>query len=474
MAPLRRIVISLVLLSGIFNSSFSIIVWNGKIVAEWPLQPPPFLRKTIAAPTTSASVSEGFGLYSHPSGKIFGLTMIVDFSDQPSAFTLQQVGDWLNKPGYSSSSSKGSVRDYFFECSNGKLELTNDVVGYYRAKKTKAYYESVTGYAGSDELVEEMIANFDGTVDFSKYDNDKNGTTEAINFVYSGSGKTWGQGLWPHSGYYGKNRDNVKIGSYNVSDMGTGLGLYVFCHETGHMLFGWPDLYWFGDYCIMGNRMSDVNPQAINDFFRADQGWIPTKTVVSTDNMECTAWHNGGGYRYANPAVSNEMFYWSAVKNAGRWSNIKGKGILVYHFDKRISGNTSATKRTLFVVEADGNNKLASEQWPNPGTEATDFFGGTRNSFSATTTPASLWGLRIYDINTDKDTMTFKVGTGVVAAGWPVTVPSIATDRAGKQFTQYDLIGRVHLNAFLMEGQMVQRVAPGCYVSRMESRRIVR
>jgi M6 family metalloprotease-like protein len=393
----------------------AIIVWEGKIVSEWPDQNVAPLRKKAEGQSRN-DVTDGFGFYPHPKGTIYGITMIVDFSDQPAKFTREQVSDWLNKQGFSLGTTKGSVRDYFYECSNGKVTLNNDVVGYYRAKKPKSYYESTTGYSKATELVNELITYFDPSVDFSKYDNDGNGTTESISIVYAGSGQTWGQGLWPHAGSIGQTKDGVRLNKYNMCDMGNNLTLYVFCHETGHMIFGWPDLYWFGDYCLMGNRMSDPNPQAINDFFRADQGWIETETITSLTNATYRTWHNHKGYRFVNPSNAQEMFFWSEIKNSGRWSNVRGKGLLLYRFNATIRGNNSGTQRTLSVVEADGNNAMAASQWPSPGSAATDFFyQGNKNEFSSATTPSSQWGLRIYDISAANDTMFFSVGTRPVS-----------------------------------------------------------
>ena len=406
----RKLPVAIFALLALFlQSGFALIVWNGKIVAEWPEEHLAALRKA----NTRTAAKGGFGFYAHPQGITYALTMIVDFSDQPAVFTATQVNDWLNTPGFSIGGTKGSVRDYYLEVSNGQLDLRNDVFGYYRAKKPKSYYEGFSDYLGSDELVNEMMDYFDPMVDFSKYDNDKNGSTEAISFVYAGSGKTWGQGLWPHSGNVNRTCDGVHVGSYNMSDMGNKLTLYVFCHETGHMLFGWPDLYWFGDYSIMGNRMSDVNPEAVNDFYRADQGWIPTVTITTATNAIYKAGPNQTGFRLVNPAKSQEMFFWSTVKNTGRWSNLLGKGILLYHFDRTVGGNTSGSSRGLYVVEADGNNAMAAAQWPNPGSAASDFFyAPNKSGFSASTTPASQWGLRIYNIGPIADTMTFSVGAG--------------------------------------------------------------
>lgn len=59
---------------------------------------------------------------------------------------------------------------------------------------------------------------------------------------------------------------------------------------------------------------------------------------------------------------------------------------------------------------------MAAAQWPNPGSAPADFFySANKTEFSATTTPAATWGLRMYNISAIADTMAFSVGTGVVA-----------------------------------------------------------
>lgn len=444
--------------AGVITSASALIVWNGAIVSEWPEQPAPFLRKTAAS-----TPAKGFGFYPQPCGKIYCLTMIVDFSDEPAKFTVQQVDEWLNDSG---ADGNGSVRDYYYECSNGAVELINDVAGYYRAKKPRSYYEGFSDYSGATELVKEMIDHFDPEIDFTKYDNDDNGTTEAISIIYAGSGKNWGKGLWPHSGNIGRKCDGVQLSRYNMSDMGKQLTLYVFCHETGHMLFGWPDLYWFGDYCIMGNRMSDTNPQAINDFFRADQGWIPVTDISPDDNRIFTATHNGGGFRLVNPDDPREMYFWSVIRTEGRWKNVRGDGILLYHFNNRIRGNTSGSKRTLYVVEADGDNRLASAQWPNPGFDTNDFFNAeTTDEFSAATKPASHWGLRIYNISAAGDTMSFAVGTGIIVSNQlPLPPSTVRPSSSNAMIARYDLLGRMR-SCTATKDFFFREIVSGCYVT---------
>lgn len=423
----------------LFQTTNAIIVVDGKIVPAWPQK----IQHSALAKSSAGSTSAPFGFFPHPRDTTYGVVMIVDFSDQPAKFTKDQVNDWLNKKGYSSSYANGSVYDYYYQISNGKFNLFNDVFGYYRAKNPKSYYENSSDYTKADELVNEMLTYFDPTINFSKYDNDKNGTTESISFVYAGTGQTWAKGLWPHSGRVNKKLDGVNLGSYNMCDMGPGLGLYVFCHETGHMVFGWPDLYWFGDYCIMGNRMSDVNPVPVNDFFRADQGWIPTKEITASDNILCTTSPNQMAYFFRNPSDKKQMFLWSVIKNAGRYSTLKGKGILLYKFDNGISGNTSGTSRQLYVVEADGNNSMAASQWPDTGSASSDFFfKGNKTEFSSSTKPVSLWGLKIYNISTASDTMTFCTGTGTVPVQFRSVNALMSLHSITGPIYRYNLAGR--------------------------------
>lgn len=388
------------------------IVWEGRKVASWPEgafdeQPP--------AATPGQQWATKF--YPSPKGVVWGLTILVDFSDQAPAFQKPEIEAWLNQRGYTGGGNNGSVRDYYWDVSNGQVDFQNDVVGFYRAKKPKSYYEGGSGYARSDELFAEVIAAMDPMVDFAKFDNDKNGRTDAISIVYAGEGVTWGQGLWPHASGSSTRVDNVVLSRYMMSALGRKLTIYTFAHEVGHMLFGWPDLYGFGDYCLMGNASNPVNPAGINDFFRADQGWIPEIEITSSTNATAIAALNGGGYRYTNPADPGECFFWSNIQNQGRWKVLRGSGLLFLHYKRSIRSNNPPNPLALAVVQADGRDDLGKVQWPSPGSDAKDFFfGGGVSEFSDTTTPNAQWmdksssGLRVYDIAANGTEMRFSVG----------------------------------------------------------------
>lgn len=406
---------------------FADIVYQGKRVQAWPEEARPKFHSHASQvrALSKSTVTQTQSHYAAPKGKIYSLTLLVDFSDKPAPVTVSDVEDWLNKEGFNKDGCNGSVRDYYLDVSNGQLDLTNEVYGWYRAKHPKSWYENLQGYTGSDSLMKEVFNYFDPLVDFSRYDNDKDGTTEAINIVYAGAGETWGQGLWPHSGWSNERRDGVKLTHHQMTDMPGKFSIYVFVHESGHMIFGWPDLYWYGDYCTMGNRAHDLNPVAINDFFRADQGWIPFVDVTSDDISNTTSLEttkpNEVCYRYKNPArPDKEGLVWSYVRNTGRNQVLKGSGLLMQHYDFSIEGNSASDKLGLRIVHASAagkSNDNVTDQWPNPGSTANTFFkSGTYSEFSDDKYPAIRWyngsktGLKITDIGTPGESLTFCLG----------------------------------------------------------------
>jgi len=394
------------------------IVVNGKAVSAWPDLEPKELAPGVAFDTTGALANK---LFPHPSGVVRGLTILVDFSDQSGAYSKTEIDSWLNTKGYAQFGLTGSIRDYYLKQSNGKVDYQNEVHGFYRAKKPKSYYQGGSAYERADELWTEVSSALDAEIDYSQFDNDKDGKTEAISLLYAGDEGTFGKGLWPHASSSNDLRDGVRLSRYMMTAMDAQPTNYVFAHESGHMLFGWPDLYGVGDYCIMANRDANTNPVGIDDVLRADQGWIDLVDIQATTNARFQATPNGVAYRYLNPARSTEYFLWSNVQNAAEWKSLAGGGLLIWHFDKSIAGNNPPEPLELAVVQGGGTRVLSATTWPSPGNAKTDFFGKDVNAeFGAMTKPASKWndgsasGLRIYDIGASGPSIAFSVGVGPI------------------------------------------------------------
>jgi M6 family metalloprotease-like protein len=396
------------------------IVWQGREVPAWPDLPAP----PVVAYKALQAAASGIHLFPHPSGVVRGLTILVDFSDQESSYSKEEVEAWLNTQGYAKFGLKGSIRDYFLKQSNGIIDYQNEVHGFYRAKQPKSYYQGGSAYERADELWTEVVAALDAQIDFSLFDSDKDGKVDAISLLYAGDEGTFGKGLWPHASSSNDMRDSVRLSRYMMTALNNQPINYVFAHESGHMLFGWPDLYGVGDYCIMANRVSDASPVGINDAYRADQGWIELVDVDSSTNARYTSVPDGVAYRFSNSARSTEYFLWSNVQNTDEWTPLKGGGLLIWHFDKSISSNEPPATLQLAVVQAAGSRQLGATTWPSPGSAATDLYSEKVNpELSSTTQPKSSWnngsasGLRLYDITASGPSMQFSVGTGPLPSG---------------------------------------------------------
>ena len=344
-------------LATISSPAHATIVYEGREVPAWP-----DLEQSSAPPAGVAFDTVGvpsIHLFPHPSGVVHGLTILVDFSDQSGAYSKQEIDGWLNTQGYAKFGLSGSIRDYYLKQSNGKVDFQNEVHGFYRAEKPKSYYQGGSSYERADELWAEVIEAMDADIDFSLFDNDGDGKTEAISLLYAGDEGTFGKGLWPHAGSSNQSRDGVRLTRYMMTAMDDQPTNYVFAHESGHMLFGWPDLYGVGDYSIMANRGANTNPVGVDDVLRADQGWIEIVDVQSTTNARYQATPNGSAYRYLNPARPSEYFLWSNVQQANEWVSLAGGGLLIWHFDKSIAGNNPPEPLELAVVQAAGKRQLS-------------------------------------------------------------------------------------------------------------------
>ncbi|HOX52946.1 MAG TPA: M6 family metalloprotease domain-containing protein, partial [Fibrobacteria bacterium] len=397
------------------------IVWQGRVVEAWPAEalapPPPTPVESIRPMAARAMAAQRSGFFTSPKGKLLGLTLLVDFSDEPTPYSISEISDWLNKEGFARDGCKGSVKDYFLDASNRQVELVNEVFGWYRASKPKSYYEDLPEYTGAEQLLKEVVDHFDPLVDFSRYDNDKDGTVDALNILYVGKGRTWNQGLWPHAGWVGRTVDRTRLDRYQMSDLPGTFDLFTFAHETGHMLFGWPDLYWFGAYCLMGSHSDDQNPMMINDFLRADQGWIPFHDATASDTGLVLAEPGAKVYRFRNPArPSTEGIAWSYMGNTGRRAELRGSGLFVQHYDLSIDGNSSASKLQFRPIQADRLEELQADQFPSKSNDAKDLFQSGTSGKLDETFATNRWysgqstGLSLSDIGKPGATLSFRIG----------------------------------------------------------------
>ncbi|MHC4501201.1 MAG: M6 family metalloprotease domain-containing protein, partial [Planctomycetota bacterium] len=314
------------------------------------------------------------------------------------------------------------------------LTYTNIVTGYYTALYPKSYYDDPARDCGSvgREIVGEALNWLeDQGFDFTQISVDGNNRMLAINVFYAGTANAgWSNGLWPHKWSYTGFTSSSGVRSYNyqITSMGTSLVLRTFCHENGHMICGWPDLYDYGyesngagNYCLMAYGGSNSNPVPPNAYFRDLKGWDAV-TDITNDAPGSSHAHQANSntcFIYRNQANSNESFYIESRLRSGRNSSLPDEGLLIWHVDEAGSNDNEQMTPSLHykvsVEQADGAFHLENDF--NYGSSGDLFHSGYKDSFTDSTTPDAKWwdgsdsGLEVVNIGPLGATMSFWVNT---------------------------------------------------------------
>jgi M6 family metalloprotease-like protein len=360
-------------------------------------------------------------------GAVQGITLIIDFDDDPATIASSAIEDYCNLPGYTGYGNHGSVRDYFFEVSDENLEYTNFVPDhYFRASRSKAYYTDPLAPYGqrARELIHEALVDLNNSgFDFSLYDADDNGIIDALNCFYAGGiWNNWAQGLWPHAGWMEYCADGVCTQRYQITNLGNTLALGTFCHENGHMLMGWPDLYDYdgdssgvGVYCLMSGGGFGTNPVEPCAYMKYIAGWGDVTEPTQLQSDLPVASDSNVIYKFNHPTLSNEYYLIENRQRVDRDANLTDDGIAIWHIDT--DGNNSNQQQTpelhylVTLVQADGRWDL--EHDANNG-DGTDLYAAPQfTDCTPYTHPNTHWwdgspsGLSFTNISTSGTVMTF-------------------------------------------------------------------
>ncbi|UCH84953.1 MAG: M6 family metalloprotease domain-containing protein, partial [Candidatus Latescibacterota bacterium] len=364
-------------------------------------------------------------------GDVKGICLIVDFADEVATIAASEIDDYCNQQGYTGYGNNGSVRDYFYDVSDGNLTYTNYVpTAYYRAQYDKTYYDDCAASYGqrARELVLEALIELENNgFDFSQYDSNGDGLIDAINCFYAGvTDCGWAEGLWPHSWTVDFEADGVSAYRYQITGIGGSLRLSTFCHENGHMICYWPDLYDYdvgvddsrgvGRFCIMCAYTSGTNPQEPCAYLKEIAGWA-TPTLLTTPQTLITvpASNTNTMFKYEHSSLTNEYYLFENRQQTGRDAGLPDAGLAIWHIDTE--GNNSNNEMTpeshylVTLVQADGNWDLENDVnygditdlWSDPG----------YIDCSPYTNPNTHWwdgspsGLFAADISASGPTMTF-------------------------------------------------------------------
>ncbi|MFO1266803.1 MAG: M6 family metalloprotease domain-containing protein [Rubrivivax sp.] len=379
-------------------------------------------------------------------GDFVGLCLLIDFSDVPGTIAREEVERFCNQPGYSGFGNSGSVSDFYRDNSIGRCRYTNIVAPYYRAKKPKPYYtdRTIPQPRRAIELITEAL-NFHKAngFDFAPLTADSQGYVYAMNVYYAGPvTNNWAEGLWPHSHHLDSPlalRPGKSAFDYQFTAIGSELELGTFCHENGHMLCDYPDLYDYGGessgvgmYCLMcAGNFTEKNPIPISAYLKRSSGWARNVIPMEHDKVITLA---AGSNDFAIYAKSGrEYFLVENRQQSGRDATLPDAGLAIWHIDEDGDNSheqmTAASHYELSLAQADGLFQL--ERQRNNLGDAGDLYDGAAARFADDTTPSSKWwngtssNLAIDNISANGASMSFRTRIGSVVTPPPPPPPAV-------------------------------------------------
>ncbi len=369
-------------------------------------------------------------------GNIKGLTILVNFQDIASAVTRADVEDLLNGANYTKNGNICSAKEYFSRVSSGKLTYTNVVVGPYTLSRPREFYVN-------NLLVEEALnlAVADG-IDLKQFDSQNAGIIDALNVLYAGQTQYRGE-LWPHNWQIQLQFGQMRTDLYLLTSLGrtaADLSIGTFCHENGHLLCRFPDMYDYGErdgdsiksagigsYCLMGSGNHNDNgrsPSPVCAYLRDLAGWCDNEVDLNAaGNYKAKQ----GDYNTVMKFRTSKASEYFLVENRSRMNMDRGlpaSGLAVYHCDvtgsNELQQGTATKHYQCALLQADGRRDLELDV--NRG-DGSDLFAALQGiGLSSTSSPNTReWdgrdsGLIISDITPPDAEISFGVGAPVLAA----------------------------------------------------------
>lgn len=370
------------------------------------------------------------------------LVILVDFSDKPytSGWVAGTTADFDSLLFSTGKNPTGSMSEFYYENSYGNFILQGTVVGWVRAANGAGYYTGdCDGSHGmgsypqnAQKLVEEAVDLADASVDFSEFDNNGDGTVDGLFVIHAGTGyEESGNDCEIHSHQWSissRYRDGVRISPYSIEPEESASqnrlsAIGVYCHEFGHVL-GLPDMYdtdysseGVGYWELMGSGSyngTSQTPAHMSAWSKAKLGWMSITNVTGnlTDVSFPALAFNPVAYRLWKHGATGTQ-YW-IVENRQRMgfdAALPGDGLLIWHIDESVGGNTNEWHPKVFLEQADGkfdlqnnrNSGDAADPYPNFGYAPNFHDKTTPNSkdYSSASTEVAVW-----DISSSDSVMT--------------------------------------------------------------------
>lgn len=325
---------------------------------------------TTAAKFISPPVRDLYG--SLPSqGDAEILVFYVDFPD--CTYNYMPECDEIKKIAFGDENTKNSnypfesMSAFYDRSSKGAMKLDGEVYRY-TAKNNKSSYE---GDVWHIDLVNEIIAEMDKSVDFSKFDGNGDKIVDAIliNVPEAAGGDNW----WPAAGQFGGDSHNradgmdighVIVGNAEIISATDYKGFNsTYLHEIGHCM-GLPDYYLYGvdDFQgLHGAAGFELMDDANCDFGAASKlmlGWYtPEQVQIFGENDTSRTFKLNSSVSGDSNCViiprgkiddnyNSEFFIIEFAELKGNnaalkdeWWRAVGEGVRIYHVSAEVTGD---------------------------------------------------------------------------------------------------------------------------------------
>lgn len=376
-------------------------------------------------------------------GTVNVLALCIEFSDYPHTTPVEEVesdlfGDGLSAPPYE------SLRNFYRRSSYEQLEITGSVLGWYKPSYPRKNVSQST--AGRENLIKEALSRYDSQgFDFSRFDNDGDGSIDYLIVIWTGPDTGWANFWWGYqTGFYDSSYklDGKFLSTYSwqweANPYPGRYGARVVIHETGHAL-GLPDFYDYDDGIgpsggVGGLDQMDANWGDHNCWSKFMLDWL-TPTLLTTGSEAFALAPSGTSQDclLIMPGVSEgncfDEFYMVQHRKpriGNDSSSYPAQGLVIWHVDARSDGydffwdNSYTSHKLLRLMEADGLEEIERyNDWANAG----DFYTG-RTDFGPGTFPCSTRydgthsGVVVRDITVNPEEVSF-TGEVVDATGYP-------------------------------------------------------
>lgn len=414
---------------GYFND-YQLVISAFTTISKTTTDIPPVNPTEISkAPSSTKKLEDVLPTLGVENGEVYGvskglpstgnpqvLVIPIAFTDYPAPTNIQKE---LETSFFGTSSETGweSLKSYYYKSSYGKLNISGTVLPAYNTGKTSSYYEYKDD--GDYLFIKAALEYYDGIIDYSDYDYDKDGYIDSIYFIYTCPyNSTDDESLyWAYTyEYYTDDYeyyDNVEADFYVLAsyhflfdELANGskvkYNLETYIHETGHLL-GSDDYYDYdesiGPYGgIGGGDMMDYNVGDHNPFTKIILGWTTPYLMGNTSStIRLNSFSSTGDVlmipKSFNGTYFDEYylidFYTPDGLNeseAGYSGLFDVSGIRIYHVDATLKdpsdawavweiykyNNSDTSHKLIKLIEADGNNHIENENYGY--SEDTDLF----------------------------------------------------------------------------------------------------